>query len=91
MIRPKNEIPVFPLTRLILFFCADPAIFMAFQKKNKNIFIPTDPKDFQISENWTNNLKNVRITKIMLKIIFFNFLDALNFIICMFSGIVDDI
>ena len=26
--------------------CADPAIFIAFQRKNKNIFIPTDPKMF---------------------------------------------
>ena len=29
------------------FFCADPAIFIGFQKKNKKIFIPTDPKMFQ--------------------------------------------
>ena len=47
MIRPK-KIPVFPLTRPILLFSADPAIFIAFQKnKNKKIFIPTDPKMFQ--------------------------------------------
>ena len=30
-----------------IFFCADPAIYIAFQKKNKKIFIPTDPKMFQ--------------------------------------------
>ena len=29
---PK-KIVVFPLTRMTLFFCTDPAIFMAFQKK----------------------------------------------------------
>ena len=43
-----KKIPVFPLTRPILFFfCADPAIFIVFQKKIKKIFIPTDPKMFQ--------------------------------------------
>ena len=50
------------------------------------IFIPTDPKMFQ--KNCTKSLKNVRIAKLMLRIIFFNFLDVLNFIICMFSGTV---
>ena len=34
-----KKIPVFPLTRPILFFfCADPAIFIAFQKKIKKEF-----------------------------------------------------
>ena len=28
-------------------FCANPAILIAFQKKNEKIFIPTDPKMFQ--------------------------------------------
>ena len=28
------------------FFCADPAIFIAFQKKNKKIFIPTSSFSF---------------------------------------------
>ena len=55
MIRPK-KIPVFPLTRPILLLSADPAIFITFQKnKNKNIFIPTDPKMFQ--EIWQKALK----------------------------------
>ena len=72
---------------------------MAFQKKKKkkkkqtnkkkNIFIPIDPNI--VLENVTNNLKMSEIAKIMLKIIFFNFLDGLNFIIFMFSGIVDEI
>ena len=35
--------------------------------------------------------KNVRIAKLMLRIIFFNSLDVLNFIIYMFTGTVDDI
>ena len=30
-----NTVPVFPLTRPTLCFCADPAIFIAFQKKIK--------------------------------------------------------
>ena len=38
---------MFPLTRLTLFSYADPAIFIAFQRKNKKIFIPTNPKMFQ--------------------------------------------
>ena len=36
-------------------------------------------------------LKNVSIAKLMIRIIFFSSLDVLNFSICMFSGIVDDI
>ena len=40
------------------------------------------------SENLTKNLQNVRIIKLMLRIIFFNYL---NFIIRMFLGTVDDI
>ena len=36
-------------------------------------------------------IKNVRIAKLVLRIIFFNSLDVLNSIICMFSGTVDDI
>ena len=84
------KIPVFPLTRPTLFFFADPAIIViAFQKKNKKIFIPIDPKMFQKIDK--NLLKNVRIAKLMLRIIFFTSLDVLNFIICMFSGTVDDI
>ena len=35
--------------------------------------------------------KNVRIAKLMLRIIFFNYLDVQNFIMCMFSGTVGDI
>ena len=46
-LRPKKKILVFRLTRPTLFFCADPAIFIAFQKKIKKIFIPTNPKMFQ--------------------------------------------
>ena len=46
-IRAEKKIPVFPLTRPTLLFCADSAIFIAFQKKKKKIFIPTDPKMFQ--------------------------------------------
>ena len=42
---PKT-IHVFPLTWPTLVFCADPAIFMAFQKKKKKI-IPTDSNIFQ--------------------------------------------
>ena len=90
-IRPK-KIPVFPLTRPTLFFCADPAIFIAFQKnKNTKIFITTDPKMFQKIGQKAKKKKNVRIAKLMLRIIFFNPVDVLNFIICMFSGTVDDI
>ena len=37
------------------------------------------------------NLKNVKIAKLMLRIIFGNFLDVLNFIICMLLGTVGDI
>ena len=51
----------------------------------------TGPNSFQKTENWTNNFKNARIAKIILKKIFFNFLDVLNFVICMFSGAVDEI
>ena len=41
-LRPKKKIPVFPLTRMTLFFCADPAIFIAFQKKIKRLsYLPT--------------------------------------------------
>ena len=82
-----NFIPVRPpLTRPTLFFYADLAIFIAFQKKNKKIFIPTNPKMFQ--KIGTKSFKNV---KLMLKIIFCISLDVLNYIICMFSGTVDDI
>ena len=35
-----------PLTWPIV-FCANPAIFIAFQKKKKKSVIPTDPKMFQ--------------------------------------------
>ena len=80
---------MFPLTRPTLFFCADAAIFIAFQKKNKTIFIPTDPKMFQ--KMGQKALKNVRIAKLIVTSIFFNFLDVLNSIIYMFSGTVDDI
>ena len=62
---------------------------MVFQKKNKKICIPSDPNIFQKIGQIT--LKNIRIAKIMLKIIVFNFLDVLNFIICMFSGTADEI
>ena len=59
------------------------------KKYNKEIFIPTDPKMFQKIRQKT--FKNVKIAKLMLITIFFNFLDVLNFIICMFSGTADDI
>ena len=40
--------PVFFFFFFFFFFCADPAIFIAFQKrKSKTIFIPTNPKMFQ--------------------------------------------
>ena len=45
-IRPKNKIPVFPLTRPTRFFV--PTLqFLLPSRKNKNKFIPTDPKMFQ--------------------------------------------
>ena len=66
------------------FFFADPAILLPFKKENK-IFIPTDPKMFQEIRQ-KKNFKNVRIAKLMLRIIFFNFLDVLNFIICIPSS-----
>ena len=47
LLRPKKKIPVFLLTQQTLFFYADPAIFIASQKKNEKIFIPTDPNIFQ--------------------------------------------
>ena len=81
------KIPVFPLTRPTLFFLCRPYNFYSLpEKKNKiKIFIPTDPKMFQkIAQTNT-------FAKIMLKIIFFNFLDVLNFIISMVSGTVDEI
>ena len=80
---------MFPLTGPTLLFCADSAIFIAFQEKNKKIFIPTDPKMFQKIQQ--KNFEIIRIAQLMLRIIFFNFLDVLNFVICMFSGTVDDI
>ena len=84
----KKEIPVFPLTRPTLFLCADPAIFIAFQKKIKRFsYLPT-LKYFRKLEK---KLKNVKIAKLMLRNIFFNSLDVLNFIICMFSGTVDNL
>ena len=86
-IRPK-KISVFPLTRPTLFFCADPAIFMAFQKK---IQIFSYLLTLTFFSKLDKQLKKVRIAKIMLKIIFFNFPDVLNFIFCMFSGTVDEI
>ena len=50
----------------------------------------TDPKMFQkIGQKKT--LENVKIAKLMLRIIFFNSLDVLNFIICIFFSTVDDI
>ena len=53
----------------------------------------TDPKIFQKTKQKrkNKNLKNVRIAKVILGIIFLNFLGVLNFIICMLSGTVDDI
>ena len=69
-------------------FCADPAICIAFQKKIKRFPYLLTLKCFRKLDK---KLKNVRIAKLMLRIIFFNSLDVLNFIICMFSGTVDDI
>ena len=34
-VRPKKKIPVFPLTRPTLYFCADPVIFIAIKNKIK--------------------------------------------------------
>ena len=80
---------MFPLTRPILFFFVPTLQFLLPSRKYKKIFIPTDPKMYQkIRQKFK---KNVRIAKLMLRILFFNFLDVLNFIICMFSGIVNDI
>ena len=63
------------------FFCADPAIFIAFQKnKNEKIFIPPTLKCFRKLDNF---FLNVRIATLMIRIIFFNFLDVLNVIIDM--------
>ena len=68
---------MFPLTRLTLFLCR-PCNFYCLPEKNKNIFIPTDSKMFQ--KIGQKIKKNVRIAKLMLRIIFFDFLDVLNFI-----------
>ena len=54
--------------------------------EKRKIFIPTDPKMFQK----IRQIKSVKIAKLMLESLF-NFLDVPNFIICMFSGTVDDI
>ena len=71
-----------------VFFCADPAIFIAFQKKIKIFsYLPT----LKCFRKLDKNLKNVRIAKLMLSVIFFNHLDVLNFILCMSSGTVNDI
>ena len=76
----------FPLTRPILFFFVPTLQFLWPSRKNKKIFIPTDPNIFQkIGQT------NVRIAKIMLKIVFFDFLGVINFIICMFSCTVGEI
>ena len=84
------KVPVFPLTRPTLFFfvLTIQLLLLPFRKKNKKIFIPIDRKMFQKIDK--KLLKNVRIAKLMLRIIFFTSLDVLNFIICMFSGTVDD-
>ena len=84
-----HDRPCFFFCCCCFFFFFVPTLQFLYPSKNKKIFIPTDPNMFK--KNWTNNLKNARIAKIMLKIIFFNFLDVLNSIICMFSGTVDGI
>ena len=90
-LRPKNIcVSANPTDPVFVFcFCADLAIFMAFQKKKK-IFIPTDPNIFQKIGQTTLKMSELH-AKIMLKIIFFNFLYVLYFIICMFSCTVDKI
>ena len=55
-------------------FCR-PCNFYCLPEKNKKIFIPTDTKMFK-----KIGQKLIRIAKLMLIIIFCNFLDALNFI-----------
>ena len=92
-LRPKN-ISVIPLTRPTLFFffffSCRPCNFYCLPEKKyeKFSYLPT-LKCFR--KLVKNTLKNIRIAKLMLRIIFFNSLDVLNFIICMFSGTGDDI
>ena len=59
------------------------------KKKNKKIFMPTDPNIFQKTRQTT--FKKIRIAQIMLKITFFSFLYVLYFIIYIFSSTVNDI
>ena len=95
MLRPKKNTEVCTnLTDryffIFFFFFADPAIFIAFQKKIKLFFIPTDPKMFQKKSD--KRLWKCPECKINAKNhILLSFLDILNFIIRMFSGTVDDI
>ena len=87
MLSPK-KIPVFPLTDRPCLLC-QPCNFYGLPEKNKNIFIPNDTSIFR---KFGNQLKDVRIAKILLTFISLNFLDVINFIICIFfSGTVDEI
>ena len=61
VIWPKKKIPVFPLTRQTLFFRADAAISIVFQKKKKKQF-PT----LKCSRKLDKNFKNVSTAKLML-------------------------
>ena len=87
-VRPKKKLLYFRQPNQPCFSCR-PCNFYCLPEINKKIFIPTDPKMFH--KIGQKNLKKVRIAKLILRIIFFNFLDVLNFIICMFSGTVDDV
>ena len=81
-IRPSKENTCVTANPTNPVFCAVPAIFIAFQKKKIERFsyLPILKCFGQLDKK----LQNVLV------IIFFNFLDVLNFILCMFSGTVDD-
>ena len=56
------------------------------KKKNKKKNKTKKKNNPQKQQQKKQQLKNVKIAKTMIKIIFFNFLGVQNFIICMFSG-----
>ena len=50
--------------------------------------MPTDPNMFQTIGRTPSNMS--KLQKMMLTIIFFNFLDVLNYIYCLLSGTFDE-